>query len=66
LVGALVVIETLFNYPGMGKLVLDSAIGHDIPMLEATMLMVAIIYMVSNLAADVLLAVLNPRIRLAE
>lgn len=66
LVGALVVIETLFNYPGMGKLVLDSAIGHDIPMLEATMLMVAIIYMVSNLIADVLLAVLNPRIRLAE
>jgi peptide/nickel transport system permease protein len=66
LVGALVVIETLFNYPGMGKLVLDSAVGHDIPMLESTMLMVAIIYMVSNLAADVLLAVLNPRIRLAE
>jgi peptide/nickel transport system permease protein len=66
LVGALVVIEQLFNYPGLGKLVLDSAIGHDIPMLEATMLMVAIIYMVSNLAADVLLAVLNPRIRLAE
>lgn len=66
LVGALVVIETLFNYPGMGKLVLDSAVGHDIPMLEATMLMVAIIYMISNLIADVLLAVLNPRIRLAE
>ena len=66
LVGALVVIETLFNYPGMGKLVLDSAVGHDIPMLESTMLMVAIIYMVSNLAADVLLAILNPRIRLAE
>lgn len=66
LVGALVVIETLFNYPGMGKLVLDSAVGHDIPMLEATMLMVAIIYMVSNLVADVLLAILNPRIRLAE
>ena len=66
LVGALVVIETLFNYPGMGKLVLDSAVGHDIPMLEATMLMVAIIYMVSNLIADILLAVLNPRIRLAE
>ncbi len=66
LVGALVVIETLFNYPGIGKLVLDSAVGHDIPMLEATMLMVAIIYMVSNLVADVLLAILNPRIRLAS
>jgi peptide/nickel transport system permease protein len=66
LVGALVVIETLFNYPGLGKLVLDSAVGHDVPMLEATMLMVAIIYMVSNLTADLLLALLNPRIRMAD
>lgn len=65
LVGGLVVIETLFNYPGIGKLVFDSAQGHDIPVLEATVLMVAIIYMVSNLVADLLLAMLNPRIRLA-
>jgi peptide/nickel transport system permease protein len=33
LVGGLVVIETLFNYPGIGKLVLDSAVGHDLPVL---------------------------------
>jgi len=66
LVGGLVVIETLFNYPGIGKLVLDSAVGHDLPMLEATVLMIAIIYMVSNLTADILLALLNPRIRLAS
>lgn len=66
LVGGLVVIETLFNYPGIGKLVLDSAVGHDLPMLQATVLMVAIIYMISNLSADILLAALNPRIRLAD
>jgi peptide/nickel transport system permease protein len=66
LIGALVVTETVFNYPGIGLLVLDSAIGHDLPMLEATMLLIAIIYMVSNLIADTLLAVLNPRIRLAS
>jgi peptide/nickel transport system permease protein len=65
LVGGLVVIETLFNYPGIGKLVLDSAQGHDIPMLDATVLMVAIIYMLANLTADVLYAVLNPRVRAA-
>jgi peptide/nickel transport system permease protein len=64
LVGGLVVIETLFNYPGIGKLVLDSAEGHDIPVLETTVLTVAVIYMVSNLVADVLYGVLNPRIRL--
>ena len=66
LVGGLVVIETLFNYQGIGKLVLDSAIGHDLPVLEATVLMVAILYMVANLVADVLYGVLNPRVRLAS
>jgi peptide/nickel transport system permease protein len=65
LVGGLVVIETLFNYPGIGKLVLDSAVGHDLPVLEATVLMVALLYMVSNFVADVLYGVLNPRVRLA-
>jgi peptide/nickel transport system permease protein len=66
LVGGLVVIETLFSYPGIGKLVLDSAVGHDLPVLEATVLTVALLYMVSNLVADVLYAVLNPRIRFAS
>lgn len=66
LVGGLVVIEKLFSYQGVGLLVYDSAQGHDIPVLEATVLMIAIIYMVSNLIADVLYAVLNPRIRLAD
>jgi peptide/nickel transport system permease protein len=65
LVGGLVVIETLFSYPGIGKLVLDSAVGHDLPVLEATVLTVAILYMVSNFVADVLYGVLNPRVRLA-
>jgi peptide/nickel transport system permease protein len=66
LVGGLVVIETLFNYPGIGKLVLDSADGHDVPVLEATVLTIAVVYMVSNLVADMLYGVLNPRIRLAS
>ncbi|HEX8919276.1 MAG TPA: ABC transporter permease, partial [Chloroflexota bacterium] len=65
LVGGLVVIETLFNYPGIGKLVLDSANGHDLPMLEATVLMIAVIYLIANLTADVLVAALNPRVRLS-
>jgi peptide/nickel transport system permease protein len=64
LVGGLVVIETLFSYPGIGELVLDSARGHDLPVLQATVLVVAVIYMASNLVADVLHGVLNPRIRL--
>jgi peptide/nickel transport system permease protein len=64
LIGGLVVIETLFVYPGIGKLMVDAAQTHDIPMLEAAVLMVAIIYMVSNLVADIVVALLNPRIRM--
>ncbi len=65
LVGGLVVTETLFNYPGIGKLVLDSAIGHDLPVLQATVLLVAVLYMALTLAADVLYTLLNPRVRLS-
>jgi peptide/nickel transport system permease protein len=65
LVGGLVVVETLFNYPGIGQLILNAATGHDLPTLEAAVLMIALIYTVSNLVADVLAAYLNPRVRLA-
>jgi peptide/nickel transport system permease protein len=64
LVGGLVVVEKLFNYPGIGQLIYTSATGHDVPVLEAAVLMIAIIYTLANLAADLLYGVLNPRIRL--
>lgn len=64
LIGGLVVIETLFVYPGIGKLMVDAAQTHDVVMLEASVLMVAVIYMVSNLLADIVVALLNPRIRM--
>jgi len=63
LVGGLVVTETLFNYPGIGKLALDAAVGHDLPVLEGCVLATALLFSLSNLCADVLYAVLNPRIR---
>lgn len=64
LIGGLVVIETLFVYPGIGKVMVDAAQTHDIPLLEASVLMLAIIYMVSNLVADIVVALLSPRIRM--
>jgi peptide/nickel transport system permease protein len=66
LVGGLVVIETLFNYPGIGKLIIDSARQNDLPVLEATVLISAVLFMVANLVADLLYGVLNPRVRLAS
>ncbi len=65
LVGGLVVVETLFAYPGIGQLTLESALGHDLPTLEACVLMIAIIYCVANLLADLAYGLLNPRVRLA-
>lgn len=65
LVGGLVVVETLFNYPGIGNLIYTSATQHDQPVLQASVFLVALIYTVGNLLADLLTAWLNPRVRLA-
>ena len=59
------VVETLFSYPGIGQLILNAAVSHDLPVLGPAVLMIAIIYLVANFIADVLVAVLNPRVRLA-
>ena len=64
LIGGLVVVEKLFTYPGIGQLMVDSALAHDIPLLEASVLLVAVVYMVANLIADIVVALLNPRIRM--
>jgi len=64
LIGGLVVVETLFGYPGIGKLMIDAATTHDVIMLEAAVLVVAVLYMLSNLLADVVVALLSPRVRM--
>ncbi|HUY29860.1 MAG TPA: ABC transporter permease [Acidimicrobiales bacterium] len=65
LVGGLVVVETLFNYQGIGLLTVRAATARDFPMLEAGVLVIGASYMVATLAADVLISLLNPRVRLA-
>ena len=64
LVGGLVVVETLFRYNGIGQLTYNAATQHDIPMLEACVLTIGVIYMVVTLVADIGFSLLNPRIRL--
>jgi peptide/nickel transport system permease protein len=65
LVGGLVVVEHLFGYPGLGDLLLFAALNKDIPLLEACVMVVAFVYMLANLGAELLFGVLNPRIRYA-
>jgi len=64
LIGGLVVVETLFNYPGLGRLIFTAATDKDFPMLEAGVLVIGIVYLAATLIADILYTVLNPRIRL--
>ncbi len=64
LIGGLVIVETLFNYPGIGRLIVTAAADKDFPMLEAGVLAIGIVYLVATFIADLLYTVLNPRIRL--
>jgi peptide/nickel transport system permease protein len=65
MIGGLVVIETLFNYPGMGRLIFTAARQKDFPLLESGVLIVGIVFLVANLVADLAYSLLNPRIRYA-
>lgn len=64
LFGGLIVVENVFAYPGVGRLLLTGIRNQDIPVLLATTMVIAGIYMVSNLAADLLYRFFNPKIRL--
>jgi peptide/nickel transport system permease protein len=63
LIGGLVIVETLFNYPGIGRLIFNAAQSKDFPMLEAGVLTIGLVYMVATIIADVLTIRLNPRLR---
>ena len=63
LIGGLVIVETLFNYPGLGRLIYTAATNKDFKMLEAGVLVIGIVYLGATLIADILYTILNPRIR---
>lgn len=66
LVGGLVAVEVLFNYQGIGLLVYEAARQKDLPLLTAGVLIIGTLYLVVTLVADILYALLNPRIRLGS
>lgn len=63
LVGGLVVVESLFRYPGIGSLMHTAALNKDIPLLAGCALLVTLVFSVANLLADTIHALLNPRVR---
>jgi peptide/nickel transport system permease protein len=66
LLGGLLVTETLFNYRGLGLLIFEAAGDRDIPMLMGAVFIVGALAMLMTLLADVLIAWLNPRVRLGS
>jgi len=62
--GGAVLVETVFNIPGIGRLAYDAISGGDIPMIQGTVLVGALFIIVANLVVDVLYAVTDPRVRL--
>lgn len=63
LVGGVVVVEKVFSYPGFGSLLVDSLQLRDLPVIEATIMIAAFVYIVANLVADIAAILLNPRLR---
>ncbi len=63
LVGGVVVVEKVFSYPGFGSLLVDSLQLRDLPVIEATVMVAALIYIAANLIADIAAILLNPRLR---
>jgi peptide/nickel transport system permease protein len=64
LFGGIIGVEKVFNYAGLGSTMLNAVGSKDIPVLQGAVLLVGIIYMLSTLLADLLIAALNPRVRL--
>ena len=62
LFGSIIVVETLFNYTGMGWLTYQGLINRDIPLIQATIFVIATVFMISNLIVDLIYTALDPRI----
>jgi peptide/nickel transport system permease protein len=64
MISGLIVIENVFNYPGLGRLVVFAIGRHDLPLLQAVTMVTVVAFASANLIADLMYAALNPRIRL--
>ena len=64
LIGGLIVTESVFGYPGIGRLLVYSIQRRDLITIQAISMLIVAIYSISNLAADIIYGLLNPRIRL--
>jgi len=63
MLGGAIIVETVFAYPGLGKLLVDSVFGRDYPIIQGCALVFAISFALTNLFVDIIYAYLDPRIK---
>jgi len=63
LIGGAVLTETVFSWPGVGRLLVDSIFSRDYPVVQGVVLMLAVAFILVNLLVDLLYAYVDPRIR---
>jgi peptide/nickel transport system permease protein len=64
LLGSILGVEVVFNYAGIGRTIREAVGTRDVPVLQGAVLIIAIVYVVANVLADLIIAYLNPRVRL--
>lgn len=63
LIGGAVIIETVFSWPGLGSLIVESVFGRDYPVIQTAVFLTSVFLVLLNLAVDLLFGVIDPRIR---
>ncbi len=63
LLGGAVLTETVFAWPGVGRMLVDAIVARDLPLVQGTVLVVSLLFILVNLAVDVSYAAINPRVR---
>lgn len=65
ILGGVIVVEVVFAWPGLGRLVFNSVAARDYPVIQGAVLLIAVLFLLINLLVDVLYALVDPRIRLS-
>jgi len=63
LLGGIIVVEEIFAWPGLGRLLIYALQNRDLPVIQAVTLLLAVVYALSNLLSDLVIAWLDPRVR---
>lgn len=63
LAGGVIVVEYVFNFPGVGSALQDAVVNHDLPVVQALAMLIAAVYVVLNLLADIATILVTPRLR---